>query len=90
MNSSPLYEFVGTDSKAAAPWYSAAQLLEIRYTEVLLNLAEVAAGAGHLDEAVAIVKQIRERAGYTGDCGITPAASSDRATCLHKFYMNVR
>lgn len=82
LNSSPLYEFVGTDSKAAAPWYSAAQLLEIRYTEVLLNLAEVAAGAGHLDEAVAIVKQIRERAGYTGDCGITPAASSDRATCF--------
>ena len=86
VNSSPLYEYVAQDTKGAAPFYSAAPLIELRYAEVLLNLAEVAAGAGHLDEAVGYVKQIRERAGYSAanseDDGITPAAYTDQATCI--------
>lgn len=82
VNPNKLYEYNASGEKDAAPFNSAAPLIELRYAEVLLNLAEVAAGAGHLDEAVGYVKQIRERAGYTGDCGITPAAATDRATCI--------
>lgn len=80
---SPVYVFsLSNDGKGADPYYSAAPLIEIRYAEVLLNLAEAACGAGHMSEAVDLIKQIRERVGYTGDCGITPAASSDQATCM--------
>lgn len=82
VNSSPLYQYIAADTKGAAPYYSAAPLIELRYAEVLLNLAEVCAGVNKLDSAVALVKQVRERAGYTGDCGITAAASSDQATCI--------
>ncbi|MDL2241448.1 RagB/SusD family nutrient uptake outer membrane protein [Bacteroidales bacterium OttesenSCG-928-L03] len=38
--------------------------MEIRYAEVLLNLAEAACGIDKMDEAVAILKDIRKRAGY--------------------------
>jgi hypothetical protein len=64
----------------AVPFCSAAPLMELRYAEVLLNLAEVACYAGHTDESYAILKRIRQRAGYTGDCGLT--VSSDEATCI--------
>jgi hypothetical protein len=37
--------------------------IEIRYAEVLLNLAEAAARTGHVDEAYDLLKQIRQRAG---------------------------
>lgn len=86
INSSPLYQYVAADTKGAAPFYSAAPLIELRYAEVLLNLAEVACGADQMSEAVGYIKQIRQRAGYTDansdDCGITPAAYTDRATCF--------
>lgn len=62
-NSSPLYTYVAADTYNAAPFYSAAPLIEIRYAEELLNLAEVAAGAGDYSYAVELVKQIRKRAG---------------------------
>lgn len=45
---SPLYNFSNTKS---GPYFSAAPLIELRYAEVLLNFAEVACGAGHMDEA---------------------------------------
>ncbi len=64
----------------AVPFCSAAPLMELRYAEVLLNLAEVACFAGHIDESYAILKRIRQRAGYTGDCGLV--VSSDEATCM--------
>ena len=64
----------------AVPFCSAAPLMELRYAEVLLNLAEVACFAGHTDESYAILKRIRQRAGYTGDCGLT--VSNDEATCM--------
>lgn len=82
VNSNKLYNYNTSGTKDAAPFNSAAPLIELRYAEVLLNLAEVAAGAEHMSEAVEYVKQIRQRAGYTGDCGISAAASSDRATCI--------
>ena len=51
-------------SWSATPW------MEIRYAEVLLNYAEAAAGANHTDVAIAQLRKLRERVGYTGDCGI--------------------
>lgn len=84
VNSSALYKYEATYTKGAAPFFSAAPLMEIRFAEVLLNLAEVAAGSGHLDEAMLYMSQVRARAGLseTNDYGLTPAAASDQATCL--------
>lgn len=63
------YLYTGSFRRSAAPY------LEIRYTEVLLNLAEAAAGANKLDVAVDQLRQIRSRVGYTGDCGIANGMS---------------
>lgn len=63
VNGSPLYQYDATANKGAAPFFSAAQLIELRYAEVLLNLAEVACGANQLGEAVGYVNQVRQRAG---------------------------
>jgi hypothetical protein len=41
--------------------------MEMRYAEVLLNFAEAACGAGHPDEAIQVLKDIRKRAGYTNE-----------------------
>jgi hypothetical protein len=43
--------------------HSSTDWIEIRYAEVLLNFAECAAETGHDDEAIAVLKQIRARAG---------------------------
>lgn len=84
VNGSPLYQYVAGDTKGAAPFYSAAPLIELRYAEVLLNLAEVACGAGHPEIAVTYLQQIRERAGYTADnnYGLQANLSSDKAACM--------
>jgi len=84
VNSSPLYQYDATSTYNAAPFFSAAQLIELRYAEVLLNLAEVACGAGHLDEAVGYLQMIRARAGYTADTnyGLQTNLTSDQATCM--------
>jgi hypothetical protein len=58
--------------------------MEIRYAEVLLNLAEAACGSGKPAEAIQILKDIRQRAGYSTaiagpDYGLDVAAlSGDR------------
>lgn len=57
--------------------WSGASLMEIRYAEVLLNLAELAAGANKTGEAYEYLRQIRRRVGYTGDCGITEGGQGD-------------
>lgn len=62
--------------------YSATPYMEIRYAEVLLNYAEAACGAGHLEVAVAQLKRIRNRVGYTGDCGLQSNLSNDQAACM--------
>ena len=84
VNGSPLYQYVGSDTKGAAPFYSAAPLIELRYAEVLLNLAEVSCMAGHMDEAVQILQQIRARVGYKADdnYGLQTNLASDQATCM--------
>ncbi|WP_288318404.1 RagB/SusD family nutrient uptake outer membrane protein [Xylanibacter caecicola] len=84
VNGSPLYNYVANDTKGAAPFYSAAPLIELRYAEVLLNLAEVACGAEHMDVAVGYLQKIRERAGYTAEnnYGLQSNLASDQAACM--------
>ena len=84
INGSALYNYVASDTKGAAPFYSSAPLIEIRYAEVLLNLAEAACGAGQMGEAVGYLQQIRARAGYTAanNYGLQSNLSGDQAACM--------
>lgn len=84
INSKPLYQYMATYTKGAAPFFSAAPLIEIRYAEVLLNLAEVACMADHMDEAVQILQQIRARVGYTAEnnYGLQADLASDKQACM--------
>lgn len=52
--------------------------MEIRYAEVMLNLAEAACGIGQGGEALEILRDIRRRVGYTGDCGLDDFLAADR------------
>ncbi len=71
---------------------SHASYLELRYAEVLLNLAEVACGAGDMSFAAEQLKAIRKRAGYkesaeayqggADNYGLPAAVSSDPAVCM--------
>ena len=54
-------------------------MMGMRYAEVLLNFAEAACGANHLDEAWNALVKVRQRVGYTGDCGLDAAIRGDRA-----------
>lgn len=77
INSASLYNYVATKRSNGGPFHSGAQLIELRYAEVLLNLAEVACGAGDLGAAADYLQQVRDRAGV-------PAYSnlSDQAVCM--------
>ncbi len=83
VNSSPLYAFDPSASNGGF-CYSAAPYIEIRYAECLLNLAEAACGAGHLDEATAQLQKVRERAGYTAanNYGLPTSVSTNQASCM--------
>ena len=76
---SPCYIFENT---GRAFKRNAAPFIELRYAEVLLNLAEAACGSGHNDVAVEQLKKVRERVGYTGDCGLQANLISDQAACM--------
>jgi len=85
LNGSPLYTYNPSGWKTGAgPFYSAAPLIELRYAEVLLNLAEAACGANELGEAVSYLQQIRARAGYTSanNYGLQANLTSDQAACM--------
>ena len=76
INSSPLYVL---DTLTSTPFKrSAAPYMEIRYAEVLLNFAEAACGAGHGSEALTALRLIRQRVGYTGNCGLDDALAGNR------------
>ena len=62
---STLYTFLVSNSNPKGFMKCAAPLLTVRYAEVLLNFAEAAAGAKHLDEAESALQKIRARVGYT-------------------------
>ena len=71
---------------------SYASYLELRYAEVLLNLAEVACGAGDMAYATEQLKAIRQRAGYkedaaayqngVGNFGLPDGIEGDQALCM--------
>ena len=67
LSASPLYRFSISASTPKGFQQSAAPLIWMRYAEVLLDFAEAAAGAGHLDEALEAMQQIRARVGYTAE-----------------------
>ncbi|MDD7336694.1 MAG: RagB/SusD family nutrient uptake outer membrane protein [Prevotella sp.] len=72
---SPMYNFDAEQGFSM----NAQPAIYMRYTEVLLNLAEAACGCDKLDEAWNILKRIRQRVGYEGDCGLNPSIRSNRA-----------
>ena len=81
--SSYVYNASGWKS-GAGPFYSSAQLMEIRYAEVLLNVAEAACGAGDMSFAVEQLQKIRQRAGYTAEAnyGLQTSLANDQAACM--------
>ncbi|MBO4822578.1 MAG: RagB/SusD family nutrient uptake outer membrane protein [Prevotella sp.] len=84
LHSTPFYEYINSQSNPKGFMKCAAPLLSMRYTEVLLNFAEAACGAGHFDEAVNALQQIRSRVGYTADnnYGLPSGVAGDRARLL--------
>ena len=58
--------------------------MEIRYAEVLLNLAEAACMTNNMAEAVSYLKLVRERAGYdaSNNYGLQENLSGDQAACM--------
>ncbi len=78
---SPLYNYDPLENSFR---WSAAPFMEMRYAEVLLNYAEAACMAGHMDVAVEQLKAIRERAGYTAEnnYGLQTDLAGVQATCM--------
>jgi hypothetical protein len=68
----------------AAAGHNSGDWIEIRYAEVLLNFAECATALNRTDEALDILKQIRNRAGIhagsDGLYGLTSGMSKDEMT----------
>lgn len=80
---SPMYSY-DTGASGGAFTYSGAPFMEIRYAEVLLNLAEAACMAGQMSEAVGYLQRIRARVGYTAEnnYGLQTNLSGDQAACM--------
>jgi len=81
VNGSPNYDF-STGGKSVGFRCCKTSTMEIRYAEVLLNLAEAACMTGNMPEAVEYLKKIRERVGYTGDCGLDAGLASSQSKCM--------
>jgi SusD family. len=59
--------------------FSGTDYMELRFAEVLLNLAESAIGSDKLDEGLTLIEKIRERAGLEngdGHYGLADAAGN--------------
>lgn len=67
LSASPLYKFSISASTPKGFQQSGAPLIWMRYAEVLLDYAEAAAGAGHLEDALDALRQVRARVGYSAD-----------------------
>ena len=59
-NTTPLYSY-DTKANNGAFTYNGNPYMEIRYAEVLLNLAEVACGAGQVSDALGYLNEVRAR-----------------------------
>lgn len=83
VNSTPNYDY-NTEGKSVGFRCCQTSTMEIRYAEVLLNLAEAACMTGNMSEAVEYLQRIRKRAGYTSDnnYGLPANLSGDQATCM--------
>ena len=79
VNSTPLYVYTSDGFKQSGVPY-----FEYRFAEFLLNYAEAACGAGHMDVAVEQLQRIRARVGYKAEhnYGLQTNLSSDQATCM--------
>ena len=84
VNPNPLYTNFNATADNSGFAYSAQPYMEIRYAEVLLNLAEAACGANQMAEAVSYLQQIRARAGYTAanNYGLDAGLAGDQAACM--------
>lgn len=76
------YSFANADKGLDHDGYSLsyASYLELRFAEVLLNLAEVACGANELAAAEGYLQKIRTRAGYTADTNYGLPTGMDQGT----------
>ncbi|WP_281765247.1 RagB/SusD family nutrient uptake outer membrane protein [Neptunitalea lumnitzerae] len=91
-NGSGIYLRKATDpgaSNADGYNFSGTDYMELRFAEVILNLAESAIGANHLDEGLSGITAIRERAGVenlNGYYGLDAGMSRDElfAAVLHE------
>lgn len=83
MNATPHYIF-NTSGKAIGFRCNQNSTFEIRYAEVLLNLAEAACMTGNMPEAVGQLQRIRARAGYTAEngYGLQSNLSGDQQACM--------
>lgn len=81
LTETPLYKFSISSTTPKGFQQSAAPVIVMRYAEVLLNFAEAACGAGHYDEALTALQQIRARVGYTAEnnFGLDAGINGDRA-----------
>lgn len=80
LNANPFYVYINSQSNPKGFMKSAAPLISMRYTEVLLNFAEAACGSGHFDEAIEALQKIRQRVGYTAEnnYGLPAGINGDR------------
>ena len=79
------YRYLGVSAGEAGFQYSAQTYYEIRFAEVMLNLAEVACGAGEMEAAVEnYLKPIRKRAGYNYVPDNYQPLTSDKASTYVK------
>jgi hypothetical protein len=85
-NSSGIYVRKGTDTSASNSSgsfsFSGTDFIELRFTEVLLNLAEAAIGSDKISEGVGYINQIRDRAGIEnkdGNYGLGSITGRDQA-----------
>lgn len=93
-NSSGIYLRKGTNPSASNSSgnfsYSGTDYMEMRFAEVVLNLAESAIGSDKLAEGLELIKKVRERAGVEngdGDFGLSAAAGNRDmlfAACLNE------
>lgn len=70
-----------TTGNAGTFVYSGTDVMEMRFAEVVLNLAEAAIGINNLSEGKELIKSIRARAGVEnldGDYGLADATSRDQ------------
>ena len=81
VNTSPLYTYDSKASKGGFT-YNGAPYIEIRFAEVLLNLAEAACGAKDVTNALVYLNRVRSRAGVPALTTSDFAGGDNQASCM--------